>query len=171
VRLISNHCLSALALYLLGLLISPALHAENTAAIVDLKYLKTTHLVAATLCLGEGEDDCVEYAKHYLWQAKVKRIVSGKETRKRFLVLYGRHGLLKKNLRNVAVVLSATDAEMKAAYPLASYQITAFGAETSLICFDPADLDPKNKSVAPIKLGYSAGHVSACYPSSSEAER
>ncbi len=74
----------------------PGVSAEEIVAILDLKFIEETDLTAAVMCYGDDEDDCFQWAVHYLFEAKVDKVVSGNLPDKRFLVLYGSHALRKK---------------------------------------------------------------------------
>jgi ketosteroid isomerase-like protein len=84
---------------------SAALAADDPlVAVVDLKFLKETEQVTAIMCYGlaeDGEGDCHPWAYGYLWEARLRRTISGKPAGKTFLVLYGRHALPNKDLRGV----------------------------------------------------------------------
>lgn len=117
--------------------------AEDFVAIVDLKFLKETDQVAAVLCLGMTDDDCFPWAHHYLWEAKVRKVIRGTNTEKRFLVLHGRHALKKKDLRGVIALMKPLE---EASPTGARYQLFA-GEKREHFCFDKIHAEG-----APIKL-------------------
>jgi hypothetical protein len=125
---------SALIFTLLLLSTSPCLGEteEELIATVDLKFLRGTDEPAAFVCFDEEESNCVVWATHYLWRATVRKVISGTETEKHFLVLYGHHALLTKNLRGITAVLK----RLKPDAPFgARYQIVARGSPMKLLCF------------------------------------
>ena len=68
-------------------------------------------MTAAVMCLGQSEDDaCFPWATSYLWEAKVRKIISGAEFQKRFLVLFGRHALKKQDLHSVLAIMTKLEA-------------------------------------------------------------
>jgi hypothetical protein len=120
------------ALLLLGTNPCFAEPEDELVALVDLKFLRETDETAAVLCLGDEESDCGVWATHYLWKATVRRVYSGVEAERHFLVLYGRHALLKKNIREMAVVLK----RLKPDAPFgARYQVVDLGVPQKLVCF------------------------------------
>jgi hypothetical protein len=129
-------------LVLLSVLGASGVHAEDLVAIVDLKFLEETDLPAAFLCFEE--DKCDVWATHYLWEARVRKVISGTEPDKHFLVLYGVHALKKQDLRNVLATMKKLE---PGAYANARYQIRDRGQQRELVCFE-GSAAPN----APIKL-------------------
>ena len=126
-------------------------HAEDLVAIVDLKFLEETDVTAAVLCFGENE--CDVWATHYLWEARVRELISGTEPDERFLVLFGVHALKKQNLRNVLATMKKLE---PGAYGNARYQIQDWGQRRELLCFASfaapnAPLDLKDGDAEPQK--------------------
>ena len=120
------------ALLLLGISPCFAEAEEELVALVDLKFLRETEETAAVMCLGEEESDCGVWATHYLWRVTVRRVYSGAEVERNFLVLYGRHALRKKDIRELTVVLR----RLKADAPFgARYQVVDLGMPQNLVCF------------------------------------
>lgn len=111
--LFSNYCLS-----------------EELIAKLDLKFIKDTGKTAGVLCYGDNEDDCHEWSTFYLYEAKVKKVLSGNLPIKKFTVIYGRHALRKNNHSNVIVRLNKLPANEDA-----QYQILEFGQNFELVCF------------------------------------
>ncbi|MEM8815075.1 MAG: hypothetical protein AAGE85_04570 [Pseudomonadota bacterium] len=112
---------------------SPRAHAEDVVAVLDLKFIEDTGDPARLLCLDEINDDCITWATFYLFEAKVDRVVSGDLPAKRFLVLFGRHALPEKNLRNVVALLT----KLKTDDPnRPRYQVTQIGDKREVYCFD-----------------------------------
>jgi hypothetical protein len=104
--------------------------AEDLVAVVDLKFLEETELTAAVICFGE--DECDVWATHYLWEARVRKVISGTEPDKRFLVLFGAHALKQQDFRNVLATMKRLE---PGAYPNARYQIQQWGEQRELVCF------------------------------------
>jgi hypothetical protein len=124
---------SALICALFALAAWPAYAAqEEVIAIVDLKFIRDTGKPAGYLCFGDQESDCSVHATYYLWQATVRKILRGEESQKRFLVLYGRHALVRKDLRRQTVVLKRLDADAMAG---ARYEVVDVGRHLELVCF------------------------------------
>jgi hypothetical protein len=119
---------------LLLLAVSPcfAEPGEELVALVDLKFLRETEETAAVLCWGEEESDCDVWATHYLWRATVRRVYSGTEVERHFLVLYGRHALQKKNISEMTVVLKKLEKDAPFG---ARYQVVETGVPQKLVCF------------------------------------
>jgi hypothetical protein len=120
------------ALLLLGISPCFAEPEEELVAVVDLKFLRETDETAAVLCLGEEESDCGVWATHYLWRATVRKVYAGAEVERHFLVLYGRHALRKKDIREMTVVMK----RLKENAPFgARYQVVDLGIRQKLLCF------------------------------------
>ena len=115
------------------LLASPGLFAEEIVAILDLKFIEETDLTAAVMCFGEDESDCHEWAVYYLFEAKVDKVISGHLPDKRFRVLYGRHALAKRNIRNMVALLKERDISDS---DEPRYRIAQSGEKRTMHCFD-----------------------------------
>lgn len=94
-------------LILLFLLLSPAAMVEEIVAIIDLKFLKDTDAVASTLCFegSEADNQCATWAAFYLFEVRVKKVVSGDPEDRKFLVWFGSHALKKGNIKNMLAKL------------------------------------------------------------------
>lgn len=103
---------------------------EDVVALVDLKFKKNTGDVAVWMCYDEKEEDCHPWAYTYLFQAKVKKVVSGNLSGKKIKVLYGRHALPPVDYKNVPVILTKLKDSDKA-----DYQIRSWGMQISTYCF------------------------------------
>jgi hypothetical protein len=116
------------------LMLSKLCFAEEIVASLDLKFVKDTGTRAGILCYGEGENDCHNWSTFYLYEAKVKKVLSGELVESHFTVIYGRHALRKNNHRNIVVRLKklAEGAE-------AQYQILEFSQKVELVCFGSAE--------------------------------
>lgn len=114
----------------------PMMHATAEAsdlvAIVDLEFIRETDRPAAVMCFGEREEDCHVWATLNLYKAKVRRVISGTESRKAVLVLFGRHALKKGNFRGVIATMNRLEAT-RASDP--QYQMTEWGEKRELYCF------------------------------------
>ena len=67
--------------------------AQDTIAILDLKFIADTGKPAGYLCLGNKDEDCVEWATLYVFEARVRKVLKGELAHKRFRVVGGRHAL------------------------------------------------------------------------------
>ena len=144
---------------ILALLAPPAVHADETVvAILDLKFIEDTGDPASVLCLGDDEESCVQWASLYLFEARVRKTISGELPRGPFRVLGGRHALIKKNLRGVIAILT----KLEAGEPEAPrYQILRWGSKMELYCFEPP---PKRQSEAELDVDLEGTQLS-CYDS------
>lgn len=104
--------------------------ATEIVAVLDLKFEKETEDVAAWMCYGENEDDCHPWAYFYVFNAKVKEVVSGKLEEKQIKVIFGRHALKKGNHKNVIAKLSKLTESKDA-----EYQIQEWGTKKNMYCF------------------------------------
>lgn len=120
-------------------------HAEDVIAILDLKFIEDTGRPAGYLCLGEGEEDCVEWAPLYLFEARVRKVLKGELPRKPFRLLGGRHALMKKDIRGVVAILKKLE-ESNPDEP--QYQIQRWGSKMELYCFGPSVEEQKQTNVA-----------------------
>jgi len=105
-------------------------YAEELVAVVNLKFLKDTGDTAVNICFGEAHEDCSQWASFYLYEAKVKKVLSGEFPSNKFKVIYGRHALKKKNLKNVVVSLG----ELKESNE-ADYVVIERGWPRKMYCF------------------------------------
>lgn len=130
---------------IVAVLFSSFCHSEELIAKLDLKFIKDTGKTAGVMCYGDNEEDCYTWSTFYLYEAKVKRIVSGNLPENKFTVIYGRHALRKNDHKGVVVRLNKllTDAD-------AQYQISEFGKNHDLVCFQ--SVESKSFS-ADLKLG------------------
>ena len=146
---------SAISGVLFALLASAAnVLAEDLVAVVDLNFLRETDKTAAVLCLGESDDDCAVWATHYLWEARVRMVISGAEHDARFLVLHGRHALKKQNMKGVVAIMRRLEPPLPFE---ARYQIVGWGRKRELVCFDMAI------ESAPMKLSEGLEGSSSCF--------
>jgi len=104
--------------------------SEELIAELDLKFIKDTGKTADVLCYGDTEVDCHAWSTFYLYEAKVKKVLSGNLPASELTVIYGRHALLKKNHSSVIVRLNKLPADGDA-----QYQILEFGQNLELVCF------------------------------------
>ena len=137
--------LVSIGLIVLAILPSRGVYAQDLVALVDLKFLAETDKVARVLCLGE--DNCFPWAHHYLWEAKVRRIISGEETERRFLVLFGAHALKKQDFRGIVAAMDRLESNAPSE---ARYQISEWAQERELLCFSAIAAED-----APLKLSES----------------
>jgi hypothetical protein len=148
------------ALFLLPAFPAHELHAQDLVAVVDLEFLKETDQVAGYLCLGE--DNCFPWAHHYLWEAKIRKVISGTESEERFLVVFGAHALKKQDLQNIAAIMKKLE---PGAYGDARYQILEWGDERQLVCFDSS-----NAPQAPLKLTVRSDILQGCYETGEDSQ-
>lgn len=106
--------------------------AEETIAVLDLRFIEDTGDTAGVLCFGEDETDCAQWSTYYLFEATPRRVISGELPEEPFLVLFGRHALKKRNLKNVAARLEERD-DVESGE--ARYRITEWGRRLSMYCF------------------------------------
>lgn len=118
-------CLSWLAL-------SGVTRGEELIAIVDLKYLKETEQVVATMCIGE---ECFPWAHGYLFEARVRKVINGDlpegANQAKFLVLYGHHAMRTADVRGVVAKLR----KLTDGIDGAQYQIADTGTDGGKYCF------------------------------------
>ena len=114
--------------------------AEQIVAMLDLKFIEDTGETASLVC--DGVDDCYVYATHYLFDAKVDKVISGDLPDKRFRVQYGTHALRKKNFRNVVALLKKQESGGQGQEE-AQYVIEQWGEKLKLYCFE-ADFDDES---------------------------
>jgi hypothetical protein len=115
---------------ILAVLLSNYCRAEELIAKLDLKFIKDTGKTAGVMCYGDNEEDCHEWSTFYLYEAKVKKVLSGNFSENKFTVIYGRHALRKNNHKSVIVRLNKLPADGDA-----QYQILEFGQNLELVCF------------------------------------
>lgn len=93
----------AAMLGLLCLLGSSVGLAENEplVAVVDLKFLEETDFVTGYLCFGDSDAECSPWSNGYLFEARLRKTISGTAPGKKFLVIYGSHALGKADMNGV----------------------------------------------------------------------
>ena len=114
-------------------LISSFAEGDEIVAILDLQFIEDTGDTAVVICFGENDEDCGEYATYYLFEAKVDKVISGELPDDRFLVLFGKHALRKKNFRNVIALLEKRDTDDP---DEPQYRISRWGEKRTMYCFD-----------------------------------
>ncbi len=115
----------SLAVLLMMVLSSPA-RAEDLVAVVDLKFLEDTGRTASVLCLGENPGDCVAWSTLYLYEARVRKVLSGTESRTKLRVIQGAHALAQSNIRRLVAVLRKLESSDPSG---ADYQVVRWGEE------------------------------------------
>lgn len=120
--------------------------AEDVIAVVDLKFLKDTGEASSTLCFEEvnEEKDCATWATFYLFEARVKKVVSGELSSRKFRAWFGVHALKKGNIKNMVAKLKPLPPEREA-----EYQILAWGEKMELFCFDAKENETFNTNIEP----------------------
>ena len=114
----------------------PATAADDQIiAVIDLKFIRDTGEAAALMCFGDEDSDCTVWATHHLWEARVREVLAGVETKRKFNVLYGLHALSTRSKRRVTAVLQKLRPDDPTG---ARYQILAIGRRQELLCFDRA---------------------------------
>jgi len=103
--------------------------SNDVVAILNLKFIKDTDQTATTLCYDNEGENCHRWASFYLYEAKVKQVLSGELVTKKFKVIYGRHALKKKNLKRVVASLKKLEESANA-----DYQIIEMGNELKMYC-------------------------------------
>lgn len=119
---------------ILSILCSNCCSAEELIAKLDLKFIKDTGKTATVLCYDDNEKDCHEWSTFYLYEAKVKKVLSGNLPSSKFSVIYGAHAMLANNHRNVVVSLNKLPAGGDS-----QYQIMEFAENLELVCFQSSD--------------------------------
>lgn len=134
-------------IFLYILLSIPSFTAANEIVVVlDLKFEKETEDVATWMCYDENGEDCHPWAYFYVFNARVKKVVSGELTKKKIKVIYGRHALPKGNHKNVIAILSKLTESTEA-----EYQIKEWGTKKNMYCFSNEANKPYNVSIEPSK--------------------
>jgi ketosteroid isomerase-like protein len=105
---------------------------EELVAVVDLKFLKTTEQVVVITCWGHGDDECYPSAYGSLYEAQLRRVISGEWPKRKFLVIYGGGGRKGEILRGVIGKFSALTDGTEGA----KYQIVDTAVDGDLACFD-----------------------------------
>lgn len=113
-----------------AMLISPRSGAEEIVAVLDLKFVENTGEPGGYICFDD--DECDVWSEYYLFEASVDKVISGDLPEKKFFVLYARHNLGEKNLRNVVALLKERE---PGEFSAAKYQITHTGQEREMYCF------------------------------------
>ena len=92
-----------MAKYLLILLFLSPINtfAENVVAVLDLKFISDTEKTSTSICFEDETTECFSWASFYLYEAKIKKVLSGELSSKKFKVIYGRHALKKKILKEL----------------------------------------------------------------------
>lgn len=131
-------------IFIVALLFSCTARAEEIIAVLDLKFLRDTGEVSSTLCFDEGseEQSCATWATFYLFDARVKKVVSGELKARKFHVWLGVHALKKGNIKNMVAKLRPLPPEHEAAY-----QIIGWGKKRELYCFEAEQSEAYSASV------------------------
>jgi ketosteroid isomerase-like protein len=122
---------------LLALISSSCLAQDDElVAVVDLKFLKMTEQVVAVTCLSD--DECYPSAYGGLFEAELRKMVSGEWPKKNFLVIYGRYARKKGQIfRGVtgrfSKLTDGTDG--------AEYQLVTTAMEGHPVCFEWFGID------------------------------
>ena len=134
------------AILLVVLLLPFTAVAEEVVAVVDLKFLKDTSEASSTLCFEEVNEgnDCATWATFYLFEARVKKVVSGKLSGRKFRVWFGVHALKKGDIKNMVAKLRPLPPEHEA-----EYQIVAWGEKRELFCFEAKERETYNTNIEP----------------------
>jgi hypothetical protein len=103
---------------------------QELVAVVDLKFLKATELVVVVTCLVE--DECYPTAYGNLFEAQLRKKISGEWPKKKFLVIYGAYARKGEILRGVTGRFSALTDGIEGA----KYQIVDTAVDGDLACFD-----------------------------------
>jgi hypothetical protein len=126
--------------------------AGDLVAIVDLKFIRATDQPAMIMCLGDRDEDCVVWATLNLYKARIRKVISGTESRKTMFVTFGRHALMEKDLRGVIATMNKREAK-EPSDP--QYQIVEWGYEREMVCFrrrkdDTAGFELKEEGEEPL---------------------
>jgi len=103
---------------------------KELVAVVDLKFLKATEQVVVFTCLSD--DECYPSAYGNLYEAQLRRKISGAWPKTKFLVLYGGYARKGEILRGVIGRFSALTDGIEGA----KYQMVDRAVDGHLACFD-----------------------------------
>ncbi|WP_041590169.1 hypothetical protein [Teredinibacter turnerae] len=117
-------------LALILILLSPLAYTQDLVVVLDLKFIKETEDAAAWMCYGESDEDCHPWAYFYVFEAKVKKVISGELSKNKIRVLFGRHALKKGSHKSVIATLSKLEKSKEA-----DYQILEWGTIKEMYCF------------------------------------
>jgi hypothetical protein len=129
---------SIAALAMTFLMLSSVATADDLVAIADLEFIRATDQPAVYLCLGERDEDCSVWGTFNVYKARIRKVISGTESRKTLLVRYGRHALAHKNFRGIIATLNKLEPKDP---PDPEYQVVQWGEKRQLFCFDRRDDD------------------------------
>ncbi len=115
---------------LLLVTVSICVQAESVV-VVDLAYVRDTGETASALCFGDEGTECSSWSTFYLFEAKVKKHVSGKELPEKFNVIFGQHALRKKNIKKAVVKIEPITGNKEA-----NYQVIDIGFKGKVYCFE-----------------------------------
>lgn len=104
--------------------------AEEFVAVLDLKFIDETKQAAAWMCYDEIGDNCHPWAYFYVFEARLKKAIEGEFESKKFKVLFGRHALPKRDIKNLVVTMRKLENES-----LADYQVLELGSKMQVYCF------------------------------------
>ena len=105
-------------------------HAESIA-VLDLKFIRDTGKAASVLCFDEVGTECESWSNFYVFEASLKKHISGKEIPEKFNLLLGRHALKKKSIRNIVVKIKEISDNEEA-----TYQVSDIGFKGKVFCFE-----------------------------------
>lgn len=134
------------SIFIITLFLSSNVNAEDLIAVLNLKFIKDTGNPATFICFDEAGEECEPYSTFYLYEAKIKKVLSGEFSSKKFKVIYGRHALVQKNLKNVVASLSKLED-----YQEAEFQIIEWGEFREMYCFRGKYSQPYN--ISDVKRG------------------
>jgi len=144
----------ALLIAMAGALSPPPSRSADVVALVDLKFIEETDIPAGMICFGE--DQCDVWAVHYLWEARVRELIHGEEIDRRFRVLFGRHALVKRDLKKRYVALRRLTPEE---HPTARYEVIDTGYQRTFLCFSgPMQIE------SPVLLKEARRREQRCFP-------
>ena len=128
----ANNIVRAMRKIILLSLIVASIYAEAESIVVaDLMYVRDTGDTASALCFDDEGKECSTWSTFYLFEAKIKKHISGNELPKRFNVIFGRHALKKKDIKKALVKLEPITGNKEA-----QYQVIDIGFAGKVYCFE-----------------------------------
>ncbi len=125
----ANRVFVAALMFLAG-----GVRAEQSVAVLDLKFIEDTGEPGVYLCLGN--DECSVYGTVYVFEAKVQKLISGNLPRQPFLLVYSQHALKKESFDDVVALVERRTAD---SVSTAGYKMVQWGRKRNLFCFAPKE--------------------------------
>jgi hypothetical protein len=118
----------------LSALVAARSHAADVdlVATVDLKFIRATDETASVMCSGDKEDNCAVWATLNIYQARIRKLHFGTESRKTVLVYFGKHALKEMDFRRLTVTMSKLESKSESD---PQYRIWDWADKRKLFCF------------------------------------